>query len=101
MNNTSTITASSLFDKVRDVIDDAILVAWDGCHKIYVAMDEQEAKSLRVDGYPHVMTSTADEMLDTLGLWWDKSCGLRFISAVGDGSFESLIAQFEEYDDED
>lgn len=103
----STIIDTPLFDKVHEAIGDAVLVAWDGCHKMYVALDEVEAQWFR-ESYPHVVEGDADVLLATLGKWWDASCGLRFINGVSrdpemDSRFSTLIGQFEdeEYDEDE
>lgn len=101
------ITDSELFDKVRDHINEAHLVAWDECHKIYLALDEIEAGWFRDSGGYTIVTGTPDEMLAILGEWWDKSCALRFISGVHhnatdpNAGFVTLIGQFEDSEDED
>jgi hypothetical protein len=99
------IIASPLFSKVVATINDAHLIAWDGCHKIYLAMDEEEADWFR-ENYPSVMDDTPKAMLNMLVAWWDSSCGLRFIQAVTrnpenpNAGYVTLIGQFDD-DDED
>lgn len=86
------------FDKVEDAIDDAILIAWDGCHKIYLAMDDYEAKWF-AEEYPHVLKADAKTMLATIIKWYEESCPLRFVSAVEhneenpNAGFTTLVAQ--------
>jgi hypothetical protein len=87
----------------REYLNDAILIAHDGCHKIYLAMDETEAEWFRENPYENMVeagSQTPDAMYELLGEWWDASCSLRFISAVwhnedepNDG-FVHLISQF-------
>lgn len=85
-------------------------IAFDDCHKIYVLMDDEQMAQMKEYGYEPLLLSSADytpeQMIQIIKLWWDKSCGLRFVSAVkttqpdpNDG-FISLIGQGE-YDDED
>ena len=76
---------------------------FDGCHKIYIAMDDAEnAKFLNGD-WPQ----TSDPDLGVLHKWFDKSCKLRLSSAVStnledpNAGFDHLIAQFEVLDDDD
>lgn len=95
------------FDKVEEAMDDAILIAWDGCHKIYLAMDDYEAKWF-AEEYPHVLKADAETMLATLIKWYEESCPLRFVNAVTyneedpNAGFETLVAQFaDQEDDED
>lgn len=96
----------NLFDKTHEALNDAILIGWDGCHKIYLAMDQQAAGILRAD-YPHVFEGSVAEMTNTIHEWWDESCGLRFISGFIAGpkdpdlAFVQLIGQFEEGWDEE
>lgn len=100
-------TLSDYWDDVADAVQDARLIAWDTCHKIYLAMDaEQEAWFL--ENYaPDTFTGTPDEMLEMLRLWWYNSCGLRFIQAVTTNTanrlerFDDLIPQGADWDDDD
>jgi hypothetical protein len=103
-----------LFRKVRDNIGNTVLIAWEGCHKIYMAMDENTAGWYR-DNYPHILEDKPEVMLNKLGEWWELSCRLRFINAVKSTNdvvqpliFTPMIMQGEgndyeddEYDDED
>ena len=92
------MTDTALFDEVRAAIGDAVLVAWDGCHKIYLAMDDIEADEFR-EHYPCVVEDSPDVMLAEVGEWWDVSCSLRFVSAVHhdavdpNAGYRTLIAQ--------
>jgi hypothetical protein len=95
------------WDKVFTALLDASGIAWDGCHKIYVLMDDLQMALMESYGYERLVwiarldggPTEAQEMLRD---WWDESCGLRFISAVktvkGDANkgFTDLIAQFED-----
>ena len=112
MNNTPTLP--DYFDPVIGAVEDALLIAFDGCHKIYLAMDEGEANWFR-ENYngthcdDRTFEGTPEEMLNLLVTWWDESCGLKFISAVTtnhddpNAGFVSLIGQGDwcEDDDED
>ena len=92
-----------LWRDVFSVVGDAVLVAWDGCHKIYVALDEGEAQWFREsDGYQTFDDVDSWEVLMCLADWWEMSCFLRFVSGVrgsGDGGSEyvTLIGQGAEY----
>jgi hypothetical protein len=99
------------WDAVEEYLNDAVLIAFDSCHKIYLAMDEEEAQFFRSNYQPLVIENqTPSEMLETVHGWWDESCELRFVNAVwhneadpNDG-FVTLISQMAEensYDDED
>ena len=94
----------TLFDKVEDAIQSAHLVAYDGCHKIYLAMDEVEATWFR-DNYEFIVEDTPEVMFEAVVGWFEDSCSLRFVSAVvhnadnPNAGFTTLISQFE--DDED
>ena len=100
------VTKTPLFEEVREAVDDAILVAFDGCHKIYLAMDKHEADWFRAE-YDFVVEDTPEEMLKTLGQWWEQSCGLRFISACRyvpdnvNSGFTHLISQFADYEEDE
>lgn len=86
------------WEAVEDVVEDAVGQAWDGCHKIYVLMDDktvEQQEAYEYDVFP--------PDIDQLQEWFDDSCGLRFIcsiESVNDGEnqndgFTNLIAQFE------
>ena len=92
--------------KVVDAMCDALLVAWDGCHKIYVALDDEQARWFE-ENYEYSVRGTSDEMLAALDCWYINSCGLRFISAVAtnhadpSAGFVSLISQQDAWDYDD
>lgn len=82
---------------VEEAVRNSVLVAWDGCHKIYIAMDPESADSFRDLEYPYIAQSDFDTMLELLHKWWDKSCPLRFIQSMSDyDDFDDLIPQFAE-----
>lgn len=84
-----------VWDDVAEACNQALGMSWDGCHKIYLSMDEAEVA--KMVGYGYDMESPDLEIIQR---WFDGSCGLRFISAVrtveGDPNegFTSLIPQF-------
>jgi len=78
-------------------------IAWDGCHKIYVLIDEHQFSLMDGYGYTRLLRVTdPDKSLETVQGWFEQSCGLRFISAVrsveGDPNkgFTGLIEQGED-----
>jgi hypothetical protein len=77
----SNITVPEVLAPVENYIDKAKLVAFDGCHKIYLALDEWEANWFTME-YPHVVAGSPDEMLATVVGWWEQSCFLKFVSGV-------------------
>ena len=106
---------SSLFQEVKLFLHEALIVAWDGCHKIYIGMDEQELEWLR-ENYASTDNSTSQtfegsvgEMLQMVATWWTQSCPLRFIYAVytneenPNEGFVSVIEQgaYEEEEEDD
>lgn len=101
-------TLTDYWDDVEDAVQDAHLIAWDTCHKIYVALDEYEANWFRErDDYAKA-EGTPDELLATLRRWYDQSCPLRFINSVvrvesdPNEGFTALIPQgATDEDDED
>jgi hypothetical protein len=102
--------------EVEAVVGEAKAIAWDGCHKIYLALDDEQVALFGVYGYRDggsVMISaehaSPSEMLTYLHNWYDQSCSLRFIDAVAsvpagedqNKGFTTLIGQFEDEDEED
>lgn len=91
---------------VDDYAERAHGIAWDGCHKIYLLMDDEQVKEMRGHGYgtddTALVTSndaSHNEMRGLVHGWFEASCGLRFISAVAtvqdnpNEGFTSLISQ--------
>lgn len=90
------------FVEIESIVDDIVALAYDGCHKIYLALDQQEAESLRLLGYADdghtsefLWAGQMDivSILDTVQHWYYKSCGLVFISTVKGGNFKDIIPQ--------
>jgi hypothetical protein len=104
------MASNEAWSRVRDALGDAKGIAWDGCHKIYVLMDDEQMAQMADIGYDPLLPvpeDTASEALDILCDWYEQSCGLRFISAVrtvtGDPNegFTNLIGQFEDDEEEE
>ena len=101
-------TLTEYWDDVEAAMPNTLLVAFDGCHKMYAAMDTHEADWFRAE-YPHVVEGSADVMLSTLRDWWEQSCSLRFIYGVTynavdpNAGFVSLIPQdwCDDYEDDE
>ena len=96
-----------MFDKVEEYLHNARLVAFDGCHKIYLAMDKEEAEWFESREDYQKFYGSPDEMLATVILWYEESCFLRFVNAVfyneddPNAGFVSLIGQFEDEDEDE
>lgn len=115
---------------VQDALPQAKALVFDGCHKIYLAMDDEQVEDFRSIGYgevapgvavgfPLVPTDGSSRLLPTEGEWsleqqlqllhdwYDASCGLRFIDSVAtdkadpNRGFVGLIEQFEFDEDDD
>jgi hypothetical protein len=72
---------------ISEMLRQATAIAFDGCHKIYIALDDEQARVFESYEY-FLMDVEQDEAgreraAKTLRDWYeDSSCGLRFISAV-------------------
>ena len=113
----ATTTMEDHWSDVEYALEYAHLIAFDGCHKIYLAMDEHEAQWFRenyngTDCDDRNFTGTPQQMLEKLKEWYEGSCSLRFIQSVErnekdpNAGFKSLIPQGASdddgwYDDED
>ena len=104
------VDMTAAWGRVRDELADAKGIAWDGCHKIYVLMDDEQMERMASFGYDPLLPvpeGTASEALDVLCGWYEDSCGLRFINSIrtvtGDANdgYTNLIAQFEDQEDTD
>jgi len=100
------------WNAVPQYAENCVLIAFDGCHKIYLAMDQNEAHLLRDEyGYEFIVDNNGEnDIVGTLADWFEISCGLRFISAVwsnetdANAGFVDLISQCargDEDEDED
>ena len=106
----ATTTMEDYWSDVEYAVDDAHLIAFDGCHKIYLAMDEYEAQWFR-ENYngkecdDRTFEGTAQAMLEKLKEWYEESCALRFIQSVErnekdpNAGFKTLIPQGAHDDD--
>jgi hypothetical protein len=90
---------------IKDRLESAKGIGWDGCHKIYILMDNDQMIKMRGYGYDPLISSnqfTPNQMFKIIQKWWDQSCSLRFISAVSTNEidpnlgFEDLISQGED-----
>lgn len=92
--------------EILDALERGVAITWDECHKIYVAMDDNQVRLFREYGYdPIIPIDNVYEAYETLSRWYDESCGLRFISAVAtvegnpNDGFTSLVPQFADEDE--
>lgn len=100
--NTDTYTKA--WERVATEVDrGAWGIAWDGCHKTYIAMDQQQHEWFKDSGYEYldVQSWDTDSVVNQLREWFEQSCFLRFINSVhttspnpNDG-YTALISQFE------
>jgi hypothetical protein len=93
---------SEVWDKVGETLSDAKGIAFDGCHKIYILMDDEQMSEMKEFGYDPLLSAedyTASEMLETIRDWYEDSCSLRFVQAIHtnhddpNAGFVSLIEQ--------
>lgn len=81
------------WDLVEQFLESALCVAFDDCHKIYLAMDEEELNYFTLNNW-NTVTGSALAMLDQVWGWYElESCSLRFVSAVESGKLTTLIGQ--------
>lgn len=89
------------FVEIESMVDDIVALAWDGCHKIYLALDRVEAEHFRRLGYGDdspseflwAGTLSTTEILDVVQQWYYESCGLVFINSVKECNYEDIIPQ--------
>lgn len=100
---------------VEKAIPKSKAIAFDGCHKIYLLLDDEQVALSRSYGYgdegsfQHEMSEFPDSaaVLARLHKWFDESCGLRFINSIStnkadpNAGFTGLIEQFELEDEEE
>lgn len=75
--NAERVSEAANWDDVEDAVSRSLGMSFDGCHKIYLAMDENQV---------HVMDDNGEKRHDPdyllLRDWWEQTCPLRFIQAV-------------------
>ena len=82
-------------------------ITWDECHKIYIAMDDEQMEQMTGYGYDMIPVTSTTEALETLMQWYDESCSLKFVQAVEtnhddpNAGFTSRIPQGYDEDEED
>ena len=84
--------------KVAEATDKADLVAWDNCHKIYVALDKAEG-SWYMDNKYQCFIGSPEAMLDQVCEWYEKAsieCGLQYVDAT---STSDMSTESEHYSD--
>lgn len=94
------------WDVVEDAVSQSKGIGFDGCHKIYVLMDNEQMHKMTSYGYGEDGSSLvyssqmpADEMFATVKRWYEDSCALKFVQSVTtvldnpNEGFESLIEQ--------
>ena len=94
---------SKVWDDVEQVLlDGAKGIAFDGCHKIYILMDDEQMAEMKEFGYDPLISAegnTPEELLETIRDWYEDSCSLRFVQAIHtnhddpNAGFVSLIEQ--------
>ena len=105
----ATTTMEDHWSDVREATYSAYLIAFDGCHKIYLAMDETQASWFRknyngAECDDLTFEGTAEDMLELLENWYENSCSLKFIQSVTtneedpNAGFKNLIPQGAEDD---
>jgi hypothetical protein len=96
-------------EEVREAVSRSKGVCWDGCHEIFILLDEEQVNQSLEWGYEVflVFETNADMRANMLLDWYYLSCPLRFISTVStvDGDpnegYEDIVPQFEYTDAED
>ena len=100
------------WDRVRKYADRTLLVAYDGCHKIYMAGDQKQADWFSDPGSAYtVFTGSPDEMVEQVQRWYRESCYLKFVNGVAtvspnpDDGYTDLVPQgaddYEDHEDEE
>jgi hypothetical protein len=87
-------------------------IAFDGCHKIYILLDDEQMEHTLSTGYGKSETSYLhwlNEVIDplnTIAEWYDDSCSLRFVQSIRtagtdpNAGFSNVIPQFEDEDED-
>lgn len=93
---------STYADYSRKFVEVAHSIAFDGCHKIYILMDEEQTNKMVEYDYQPVRTDQFSDLLlvKMIEEWWSQSCPLVFIQAVRSGpegdEFFDVVSQMRE-----
>jgi hypothetical protein len=79
--------------KVIDALDNAVSIAWDGCHKIYILGDQVSHEEQIELGYTPELVEDKEAALARLWKWWNSSCSLKFINRI-EGSVKNKTETF-------
>lgn len=74
-----------MVQNILTAAEHATIAAWDGCHKIYLGLDDAQAKRFEELEYEYLEypeTMIPDDTYRILATWFNNSCPLRFIQAV-------------------
>lgn len=97
------------WDTVAEYLNKSKAITWDGCHKIYVLMDDEQVEEMTGYGYDPIIKTFGKYLDDVLAIvkgWYEDSCGLRFVEAVStnkedpNAGFTTLIGQFDDEEEE-
>jgi hypothetical protein len=115
----ATTTMEDYWHDVKEEVQYAKSISFDGCHKIYLAMDDTQAQWFKAnyngeDCDDRTFEGTSEQMFTLLQNWYENSCSLKFIQSVttnevdANEGFKSLIPQGahdeedeEEYEEDD
>jgi alkanesulfonate monooxygenase SsuD/methylene tetrahydromethanopterin reductase-like flavin-dependent oxidoreductase (luciferase family) len=111
-NTMATTTMEDYWHDVKEAVQYAKSISFDGCHKIYLAMDDTQAEWFKANYNgegcdDRTFVGTPEEMFALLQEWYENSCSLKFIQSVTTNEddpnegFESLIPQGAHDEDED
>lgn len=83
--NYATSITEEMIQNILTAAEHATIAAWDGCHKIYLGLDDAQAKRFEELEYKYLEypeTMIPDDTYRILTTWFNNSCPLRFIQAV-------------------
>ena len=108
MSNAVETFEEPFLEKVEAILEKAVSITWEGCHKIYIMSDKAADKDMIGMGYDTVKVDDKDKAVAQLFEWWESSCSLRFINRiettggkVGNDQFFDVIPQFDYDEDEE
>ncbi len=87
-----------LSNEVYAALEGAVSITWEGCHKIYICMDQESHDHLVSCDYEMTPVTDKVEAHNQLYEWFDASCSLRFIDAIecnsdGKKTYRDVIPQ--------